>query len=139
MDRRFGGTYRLQLQCRKDPRAINQRKQVAAETSVHTRSTWGHIPEDGILHSHRRENFKPYTFLLLLLLTSHFFLEHPSGIFRIGFPTKVSHTFFLSLMHGLEYTYFTNAFTYLINLDVDLLQIKSTVQKMNSRYYTTQS
>jgi hypothetical protein len=28
--------------------------------SVHTRSTWRHIPEDGILHSHRRENLKSY-------------------------------------------------------------------------------
>jgi hypothetical protein len=30
----------------------------SSETSVHTRSTWRHIPEDGILHSHRRENLK---------------------------------------------------------------------------------
>jgi hypothetical protein len=30
------------------------------ETSVQTRSTWRHIPEDGILHSHRRENLKSY-------------------------------------------------------------------------------
>jgi hypothetical protein len=28
--------------------------------SVHTRSTGHHIPEDGILHSHRRENLKSY-------------------------------------------------------------------------------
>jgi hypothetical protein len=27
-----------------------------AVQSVHTRSTWRHTPEDGILHSHRREN-----------------------------------------------------------------------------------
>jgi hypothetical protein len=30
----------------------------SSETSVHTRSTRRHIPEDGILHSHRRENLK---------------------------------------------------------------------------------
>jgi hypothetical protein len=29
-------------------------------TSVHTRSTRRHIPEDGILHSHRRKNFRSY-------------------------------------------------------------------------------
>jgi hypothetical protein len=30
----------------------------SSETSVHTRSTWRHIPEDGIRH--RRENLKSY-------------------------------------------------------------------------------
>jgi hypothetical protein len=29
-------------------------------TSVNTRSTRRHIPEDGILYSHRRENLKSY-------------------------------------------------------------------------------
>jgi hypothetical protein len=32
----------------------------SSETSVHTRSKWRHIPEDGILYSHRRENLKSY-------------------------------------------------------------------------------
>jgi hypothetical protein len=31
-----------------------------SETSVHTRSIRRHIPEEGILHSHRRENLKSY-------------------------------------------------------------------------------
>jgi hypothetical protein len=35
----------------------------SSETSVHTRSTQRHIPEDGILHSHRCENLKSYTTL----------------------------------------------------------------------------
>jgi hypothetical protein len=30
-------------------------------TLVHTISTLVHIPEDGILHSHQRENLKSYT------------------------------------------------------------------------------
>jgi hypothetical protein len=32
------------------------------ETYVLKRATRRHIPEDGILHSHRRENLKPYVF-----------------------------------------------------------------------------
>jgi hypothetical protein len=44
-------------------RARNQREQVAAasEMSVHTRSALCLIPENDILHSHRREYLKPYT------------------------------------------------------------------------------
>jgi hypothetical protein len=32
----------------------------SSETAFHTRSTRRHIPEDGILHSYRRENLKSY-------------------------------------------------------------------------------
>jgi hypothetical protein len=32
----------------------------SSETSILTRPTWRHIPEDGILQSHRRENLKSY-------------------------------------------------------------------------------
>jgi hypothetical protein len=37
-------------------------------TSVHTRSTHRHIPEDGILHSHRCENLKSYIMQLTLAM-----------------------------------------------------------------------
>jgi hypothetical protein len=32
----------------------------SSETLVLTRATWHNIPEDTILHSHRRENLKSY-------------------------------------------------------------------------------
>jgi hypothetical protein len=39
---------------------------MSSETSVLTRATWHSIPEDTILHSHRRENLKSYIFTLHL-------------------------------------------------------------------------
>jgi hypothetical protein len=39
----------------------------SSETSVLTRNTWRNIPEDTILHSHRRENLKYYNFLRVLI------------------------------------------------------------------------
>jgi hypothetical protein len=82
VNRCFRGTYCLHLQVRKiRERATNVRSLQPpahacssladfstlkmemirpSEMSVHTRSTRRHIPEDGILHSHRRENLKSY-------------------------------------------------------------------------------
>jgi hypothetical protein len=71
MNRRFAGTYRLHLQGRKiRERGTSvsrwlQPRSPSCKTSVHTRSTRRHIPEDGILHSHRRENL-----ILLIALCS---------------------------------------------------------------------
>jgi hypothetical protein len=53
----FGGMYRLHFQGRKikkkNPRTRIQREQMLAESA-------NHIPEDGFLHSHCRENLKSY-------------------------------------------------------------------------------
>jgi hypothetical protein len=80
VNRHFGGTHRLHLQRRKlrergtsdwwlslqppthagsklaDFSTLKMGAIRSSETSVHTRSTRRHIPEDGILHSHRRGN-----------------------------------------------------------------------------------
>jgi hypothetical protein len=80
VNRRFGGTYRLNLQGRKirerggslqppvhagsslaDFSILKIEAIRSPETSVHTRSTRRHIPEDDSRHSHRRENLKSYT------------------------------------------------------------------------------
>jgi hypothetical protein len=55
VNRLFGGTYRLHLQ----GRIIGERG-TSVNRWLQTKSIRRHIPEDGILHSHRRENLKPY-------------------------------------------------------------------------------
>jgi hypothetical protein len=55
VNRRLGGTSRLHLQGRK----IRERG-TSVIRSIYKRSTKHHIPEDGILHSHRCENLKSY-------------------------------------------------------------------------------
>jgi hypothetical protein len=91
-NRRFGGTYRLHHQGERNHRASNNvsnncqlnytvKKYIVphslilfilmmeaiclSETSVLTRATWRNIPEDGILHSLRRENLQCYVTLQL--------------------------------------------------------------------------
>jgi hypothetical protein len=41
-----------------------------SETSVLTWNTWRNIPEDAILHSHRRENLKSYMVSDIFLISS---------------------------------------------------------------------
>jgi hypothetical protein len=54
-----------------------------SETSVLTRATRRNIPEDGILHSHRRENFKSYIFSPLLVLLNSPLSKYPNKSLRI--------------------------------------------------------
>jgi hypothetical protein len=46
----------------------------SAETTVLTRATRRNIPEDIILHSHRRENFKSYIFWFCSVSITHKFI-----------------------------------------------------------------
>jgi hypothetical protein len=60
--------------------------------SVHTRSTQRHIPEDGILHRHRRENLKSYKFPLCFIcqetINTSIFLRRRIFMFTIIAPVK---------------------------------------------------
>jgi hypothetical protein len=47
-----------------DSSTLKMEEILSFETSVHTRSTRLHILEDGVLHSHRRENLKLYIVFL---------------------------------------------------------------------------
>jgi hypothetical protein len=73
-NRRFGGTYRLQLHGRRNNFSKNQQvnRWQAPATQQTTRR---HIPEDDTLHNHRCENLKSYKKQNALMWT----------IFRLGF------------------------------------------------------
>jgi hypothetical protein len=74
VNRRFRGTYGLHLHSRKirergtrvsrwllaDFSTLKMEAIRSSETSVYTICRRHHIPEDGILHSHRSENLKSY-------------------------------------------------------------------------------
>jgi hypothetical protein len=53
-------------------------------TEIITRATWHNIPEDTILHSHRRENLKSYTVCLVSVCL--FFIGKMKGIAFIKDP-----------------------------------------------------
>jgi hypothetical protein len=63
----FGLKYRLDHQGERISE-LETKLAVTNETSVLTRATRRHVSEDGILHSHRRENLKSYIFLVLTIV-----------------------------------------------------------------------
>jgi hypothetical protein len=76
MWRRFGGTFRLHLQGRRNNASekkvslhvtstLKMEAKYSSETSVYNKPTRRKIPEDGILHSHRRDNLKSNSFVLV--------------------------------------------------------------------------
>jgi hypothetical protein len=76
VNRRFGGTYRcshlLTLVHRSRISYTMKMEAIrSCETSVNTISTRRHIPEDGIFHSHRRENLKFYIYTACSNLLKH--------------------------------------------------------------------
>jgi hypothetical protein len=69
---------------------------ISSKTSVHTRSTRRHIPEDGIIHSHRRENLKSYIRFFFIELEHSSPCSQKPPIRRYG-SVYTSHSF--SLWH----------------------------------------
>jgi hypothetical protein len=76
---------------------------LSSETSVHTRSTQRHIPEDGILHRHHCENLKSYWALVFreYLRTTQISDKQLEGIFCLTFSGFGSKRVFVGHLHPL--------------------------------------
>jgi hypothetical protein len=72
-NRRFRGKYRTAKVILSLPIIVTliMEATFSSETSVSTTATSRHIPEDGILHIHRRENLKTYIFQLIISLFAY--------------------------------------------------------------------
>jgi hypothetical protein len=72
----------------------------SSETSVLTRATRRDIPENAILHSHRRENLKSYIRSYKLLLPESLY-----DIFDSPHDQKPKHLAVVAKIPALKYTY----------------------------------
>jgi hypothetical protein len=64
----------------------------SSETSVHTKSTQSHIPEDDILHSHSCENLKSYTDRIKVVQQLSMIIEYNNvfNLHKFTFPYRES-------------------------------------------------
>jgi hypothetical protein len=104
INRRFGGTCRLYFQGRRNntSQSVSNRLTLflacvissvlrmeatcSSETSVYNKPTGRHIPEGGILHSHRSENLNPWMSVIVFQST----LNMPRPILLRGVPLRHS-------------------------------------------------
>jgi hypothetical protein len=71
----------------------------SSETSVYTRSTRRHIPEDGILHSQCRENLKSYKNIFVFCFLLHTTCFDVNDVDHVMYSIRQMHTHLSTLSY----------------------------------------
>jgi hypothetical protein len=74
----------------------------SSETSVLTRATQRNMPEDGIVHSHRRENLKSYMWYSLCMFLMHLVIHLGIGKWPVHLPIRKLKKLICSYWHLMQ-------------------------------------